>query len=286
MFGVRWFMAVSVCWLLHTTVQADTVQTFDGGGTPFVSNQFGSAPGPMVVGGGPTGNFMRLTQAINSQQNSIGFNRTDLGPFGQIVADWDFRIGGGSRADGYSIAFLNTANFGIAGPYPVPLSGVFEDPNIVGSFGVGFDTFDNGLEGNNSITLHFNGTQRAQNMLPLGVFNLQNNVFNHAHLEITPVGGGGSNVSLVITPNIFGVPGAPVTVYNSFFIPDLNPYESRVGFGARTGGLTDNHDIDNINITFQPQGQPIPEPGTLSLLGLGALGLLACYWRHRRKRSV
>ncbi len=38
-------------------------------------------------------------------------------------------------------------------------------------------------------------------------------------------------------------------------------------------------------VSVQVYGQPIPEPSTLALFGVGAIGLIACAWRRRRARA-
>jgi len=86
---------------------------------------------------------------------------------------------------------------------------------------------------------------------------------------------GGSNVWVTLTPDIYGVPGAPVAAFSGHFIPNLYPYEGRLAFAARTGGLNANHDIDNVRAAF------VPEPASMIVWGLGLLGLLV---RLRRRR--
>ncbi len=272
-------LTATVCLCLATvSANADaTVQTFDGGGTPFVTSRFGTLPGVTILGGGPSGSFARLTTTNFSQLNTLAFARTELGAQSHVVGSFDFRIGNSAfgGADGIGFALLNTANFGIAGGGP-PIS---EDPNLVGSLGVGFDTFNNfGPDpSDNHVSLHLNNTQRAAVPINPAVFNLENGVFNRVTFELFDADPGtpGALFSLSITPNIFGTPGAPITVFNNFNLPDFVPFEFRAAFGARTGGAFSTQDIDNVNILA------IPEPGTLSLLALGIAGLAGYRWRRR-----
>jgi hypothetical protein len=86
-----------------------TTQTFDGGGT---AHTFAGSGSQSIQAGGPTGNFLRLAPNVNSQNNSVAFDRTAVGATTRMVADFDFRMGGGTSppADGLAIAFLATGS--------------------------------------------------------------------------------------------------------------------------------------------------------------------------------
>lgn len=80
-------------------------------------------------------------------------------------------------------------------------------------------------------------------------FDFSNGQFHRANITWEYVKGG-SQVTLTVTPDIFGAPGAPVTVFNNAFIAGLYPYESRISFNARTGGETADQDIDNVSVNY------------------------------------
>jgi len=65
----------------------------------------------------------------------------------------------------------------------------------------------------------------------------------------------------------------------NFFVAGFNLPETRVGFGARTGGQAADHDLDNINVVFTPAA--VPHPATLLSLLVG-LGGVATFVRRRR----
>lgn len=259
---------ILLCWNA-TIASAETVQNFDiNADTPFLEkNCVGSNPGaapPQELPGGPTGtgNYLRLTTTSLPLpiSNSITFDRTDPGLYSQIVAEFDFRmIPGNSRADGLGFALLNTAYYGNNGSIcPTFLPYVPEEPNFTGSLGVGFDIYKNidhvdypDDSNNNHISIHFDGAHVKQFPFPVTSVDLAGSQWIHAKIIMRP-GGGSSNVSVTLTPS----GGQPVTVIDNFPVPGFNPYVGRVFFGARSGGESADHDLDNINVQFS--GSPDP----------------------------
>ena len=247
---------------------AGTVQYFDNPGTNYSLFNASGGVNAQVLPLGPSGNFLRLNyDNTTSNQNFIAFDRTQAGSVNTIVADFDFRMYAGSRADGIGFALLNTANYGNSGTASWVTG---EEPNATGSLGIGFDIWDNGEVGsNNHLSVHFNGALLLN--IPVDPFlemQLWESIeipFNHAHIAADLVAG---TVSVALTP--YG--GSPIQFINNLFVPGLSPYEARVAFGARTGGATANHDIDNINVAFG--APPVPLPGTALLFSSGLLGLL------------
>jgi len=73
----------------------------------------------------------------------------------------------------------------------------------------------------------------------------------HAKIMMRP-GRGCSDISVILTPQA----GRPDTVINKFRVPEFAPYESRVFFGARSGGESADHDLDNINVQFSGKPEP------------------------------
>jgi len=237
--------------------------------------QYGDPPPPAVVPGGPTGDFLRLTNdGINSQSNSYAYDRTDPGLFARIDAMFDFRITSASPwpADGFSIMFIPTAVYGNSRP-GANYGGytVFEMPNFDGVFGVGFDIYGSPT---NLLSVHWDGIQVGSVALEPVDFNLMFGVFSRVDLSLVFVPGG-ANLSLSLVEDVHGTPGSPVTAFSDLFIAGLSPYEYRVQFGGRTGGLNASIDLDNINVT-----PTIPTPSAILLGGLGT-GLVT--WLRRRR---
>ncbi len=200
---------------LAANAAAQTLQDFDltGAGTRFMDGiNFGSSP-PAVIGPGPTGDFLRLKDTTLNINNTVSFDRTDIGPHGRIVADFDFRItcrggrAGFGCADGFSFVLLNT-DTGLSDTSGPVLRleefgrSVLEiPPSFVGQeqFGVGFITFGgslfNNLARNNTIVLTFNNGFIAIEEIPLATFDLatgtrgSTGAFHHAHIDLVQGGG-------------------------------------------------------------------------------------------------
>ena len=223
-----------------------TSDNFDVAGTTKVFSGSGSQS---VIGGGPTGSFLRLTPSLGGQSNIVGYDRTTVGANTRFVADFDFRLTPGSgQADGMGVAFLNTANFGTSGA-----PGFSEEVNLAGSVGVGFDIFNNGgsESDNNHISIHANGALIA-NLNP--GFDISSSQFHHAKVEVNwlNTSTNAAQVRVTLTPDALGTPGAPVVLTQNI---TLAPYEARLAFSGRTGGETANHDLDNITGNFGPIDQ-------------------------------
>jgi hypothetical protein len=198
-----------------------------------------STPASIIAGADP---HLRLVyNGTGSNHNSIHFNRTDLGPFNTVVAEFDFRMNG--TADGFSFLMLPTGTYGTTTASPGVTLATAEEPNVAGLFAVGFDIYNNIDE----ISLHYGSVRGETNRQ--GTIDLNANVWHRAKIQLTPTGGGGTSVNVSVTPNVRGAPGTPVVFHSNVSIPDLNPYEYRVQFSARTGGATTNVDLDSISVS-------------------------------------
>ncbi|MFT5524301.1 MAG: VCBS repeat-containing protein [Pirellulaceae bacterium] len=227
-----------------TAASTVTRQDFDAAGTSFTLEQVGTGPAAAVNAGGPTGSFLRLTtDGTNNQNNAIAFDQTHSGVFGTVVAEFDFRATSvAAAADGFAFALIPTATYGVTGNGP---NFTAEEPNSTGVFGVGFDLHPAATE--NHISIHWNGTTVANsNANPV---DLDAGDFHYARIEVTPVAGG-SNVTVTLTPDVYGFSAAPVVVQNNVFVAGLNPFEARAMFRSRSGGLNFSGDLDNISVDF------------------------------------
>ncbi|MCA9112410.1 MAG: hypothetical protein KDA52_20815, partial [Planctomycetaceae bacterium] len=98
-------------------------------------------------------------EGINDVQSAIAWDQQYDGPANQARHDFVFSISGAGDpmndfADGIGWAYLNSDVYGTSG---VVGPGTSEEPTFEESLGVGFDIYDNGNEGGNSVSLHFDG---------------------------------------------------------------------------------------------------------------------------------
>jgi len=170
------------------------------------AQQGSSAPGPVVQGGGPTGQFLRLVNNnVNSQSNHYAYDLTDPGAFSTITADFDLRTSGGSNpADGMGFMLLPTATYGTTGVGP---SGYFdaEDPNLADTFAIGVDLYP-ANQGVNDVAVHWNGAEVRNFRLNPSQVDIDSGAFHRIHAEIqqiappAPLSPPSSNTSMVSCP--------------------------------------------------------------------------------------
>jgi hypothetical protein len=196
-------------------------QDFDGGnGVRFTTN------GSAVVDGGSG----RLTENVGGQIGSIIFGPLSPAPVGSFDVSFDFRIGPSSLggADGLSFVLMDSATYDSRAVFG-------EDGPGAGALAVSFDTHPNaGEPSGNFVEILFNGSSVA---IADPTFNLDTTQWHHADISFD-----GSRLTLTLTPNR----GFPITVFNAIPVPGFRPFVSLYGFGARTGGASSEHRVDNV----------------------------------------
>ena len=246
------------------------------GGTPFVTLEAGSAPGPMLQDptggdGGIQDGYLQLTDAVNGQHNFVAFDKTsDVND--NFSASFKFRINdSGNNADGMAVMFADTDLYGDEGP--ITEDGAYwnpaEGPNLAGGFGIGFDTFDNDEEGvvddagcgdvgtcddrrANHISLHWDGIEltdlfEAEGLLDIDEMDLVNDAWNEVFIDVKKTDGG-SSISLSV---VDGTDGSVHVVFEDYEIDDMEFVGGvRFAAGGRTGGANSVQAIDDLLIDF------------------------------------
>jgi hypothetical protein len=237
-------------------VLAATSEDFEGpSGSPYEPENCNpgnpDAELPQILGGGPPGSvsFLRLASIADPDavSNSISFDLSDPGVYAQVVAEFDFRMTPQvGRADGLGFALLDTAipahgTSGAVCPFNPPFAP--EEPMFEDSLGVGFDIYQNSGELNdNHVSVHYdNAVVCVEDAGP--DVDLASGEWIHARVVMNLAA---ASLSVFVTPldesETLLIDGCPV--------PGLAPYEGRVFFGARSGGESAFHDLDNVEVAF------------------------------------
>ncbi len=147
-------------------------------------------------------------------------------PLGRLRAEFDFEIGGGTGADGMSFALFDAARYSDSELFA-------EDGPGLGALVLKLNTYDNG-DGFNNVQVLFDG-QLVGSYSP--TFSLRDGLAHTVRLFLDD---GRLSVSLA------GGAGQVEMAFEDLALPGFIPFVPRIGFGARTGGLNDEHQFDNV----------------------------------------
>jgi hypothetical protein len=241
---------------------ANTVQDFRaifpdaGGGNAAPLLSFDGTPGDdytvEVVNGVNGGKAIKLTDEANGQNNGLALNQLVSGDFSKLEIGFDlsFSPGNGGGADGIGFAYASSAQHGATNSSVFPGWGTAEEPNLGGSLGIGFDTFNNtdlADNGENSVSLHWDNAKLDSVGLDDPTF-LESGDLLRADIVIAPAVGG-SNVSVTLRNTVTNDIAKP---YDNYLVPGLTSYNGRPIFKARTGGANSEQVIDNLSLKLTP----------------------------------
>ncbi len=176
---------------------------------------------------------VRLTQAVSGQIGVVYLNEP-VAVSSDFSLQFDFWIGGGTGADGLSVALLDICTWW---PEP-PLFG--ENGPGVDSLAIEFDTFDNGGDDpdNNHASVIVNGIVIATQTVTVfdldSAFWIQADVLMHDGLLDLQISAGEQSQVL----------------FTDLSLDDLLIDRAFLAFGARTGGFHNEHYISNLLLNY------------------------------------
>lgn len=180
-------------------------------------------------------NAIRLTPAVNDLHGSIATN--DASPLlaHNIRVQFDFKIGAGSGAD---IIWLYVSDANCQ-----PANSIQPPPGCEYIY-LELDTYENWpweIPANgNHLDIRYGSaptTINTQLATYTPTFNLRD--YQWHHVDMTVLDG---RATVILTPN----GGAPETAFSDIALPGYTPHNWRVTLHGATGGLNDEHWVDNI----------------------------------------
>ena len=204
------------------------------------------------------GHFLRLLYDNTGVTHfaSVAYDRIAVGAFPRIVVDFDFRLYGpdaNDDADGFAFLLIPTLLNGIEGRSKYDSNDYYaEKPQLSKTFGVGFNVY-----GSDKVYISWDGKLFPDEQ-PIQVpIDLDNGNWHHVKIDLRAFDINKALVTMNITPNIHSPdPCTPIVIVENLEINDPNhpyqPYENRVEFAGRNGGLDINADIDNIFVSWRP----------------------------------
>ncbi|MCA8915231.1 MAG: hypothetical protein KDB90_07455 [Planctomycetes bacterium] len=220
---------------------------------------------------------LQLLTGAGDENNSAAWPVQVDGGYRRVKAELVFSIT--PEARGMSFMLLHTSHFARKGAAfylykakgfpgdPKPAEPEWDEPNLWGSFAVALDTHNPPSEdpfdanGNvherpqREVSLHFDGREVA-----------------NAFCEPDFVTGKAAVLAVEIN---FLTGGAEVTVgvggqaiYDHYFIPHMQPYESRAAVGAH-GDAKSRCDIDSLHVEWENQSEEVHGPLTLQAVKSG-----------------
>jgi YVTN family beta-propeller protein len=228
----------------------------------FTFNNFTGATGLSVnLNASITSSVLRLTTTAAGQAGSAYLTSpVAIGSGTSFTSRFNFRIGGGSGADGFAFVIQGNSNNAVGGA-----GGYLGYLGVTKSLAVEFDEYlNNGDPNGNHIGVLTNGNVETHLAIHSPTFNLQDNVSHTAWVDYD---GATKTLRVFLSQAVTAVqPATPVITLTNIDIPSLVGTAAWFGFSGGTGGLTNNHDIESWNLSVLAVGNRPPtlaNPGPL-----------------------
>jgi exo-beta-1,3-glucanase (GH17 family) len=221
-----------------------------------------ASPEPYVSEGdsGSDGSFLRLLEDATgvTHYSSTAFDRAAAGLFKEIVIQVDFRMSGAdpeADADGLGLLLLPTVLHGTTGCSRYSDLNFFaEKPLLERAITFGLDIY-HPSEMYDKVHVGWDGQSVTGNGLDSPV-NLDSGVFHRLQIHLRSYETKKVLVDIFLHPDVYTQPDAePVVIAENLLIDvpghPYTPYDSRLEFVGRCGGLDVSADIDNIFVLYK-----------------------------------
>lgn len=233
----------------------------------FTSSGGTFTPAVTATGVPANGMAVQITDATDSNNNSIAWNKVSSSSTQALRLSFDFRMGSLNPADGIGIGFFRTGMYAETGALNPAANGKnWENPAANGGYpeALVFGLANYGTDYVRMTGPALPGSALVQEIAP---FVLTNDLFNRAVITVVSNGPGSSMASMDLIENVNGTP-VTHSIYKNVLVSGFDlPNESfRLIAGGRTGGLYVRQDIDNVNLSVVSSGATEP---TISISKVG-----------------
>ena len=313
----HFFALVGAIGLAAFGAEAATLsQNFDDPGTayagqklpsPAFTNQFqNAAPGPTVMAADANsdGQYLQLKNVTRNVFTTAGFDAVGTEKFSKVEGSFDFRLtcqgarvgfSGGGCADGFAFTLLDTEEFGTSGQVTSASKGmvaISEGSDVSDYDSVTGEALRSGL----SVGLAIFAPPPSYNPGDIWVSDGNRGsgfLLNEPGLDfVTGINATRGEFLKLEFAADFVLDQLSMSISNGTTVTTvfdqadisafgLDPYNSRLGFGARSGDAGLFVDLDNINLTFTPY-TPVASVPVPASLGFAFAGLAALAGLRRR----
>jgi len=234
---IKWLSLVFI-FLFALKINSQTFVFGQLNGSPVLNTAGWNLNGNAYVGDTPgdPNNFndeLILTNASGSQSGGVFYSQPlNLGVCSNWIVDFEYRIWGGSAADGLAFCFLQVPPVGFIGGGGIGIPGAANGLKVV------LDTWDNGCGANPELQI-YNGVGYGE--CNAGIVKLTNTggvlnfIRGNLYRPVRIIYNNGL-ISLLINNTLYLTANFPIN------------FTGYMGFTAGTGGATDQHSIRNVVI--------------------------------------